>query len=164
MVRTFPFFSIFQLCCDNIKPYCEAQAICNYSIPPEKDDYGIPKENEASSAASEETEGRSSATTIPYSGSPLRLLPPPLFSRQIVPHIYKWVGTFLRDNQLRTVNSYKQNTMSIVSTTVDEETGLEKKRLINRNRWVPTGPAQASYSDQNVGDSLHQPGTSLALM
>ncbi|KLO18083.1 hypothetical protein SCHPADRAFT_136378 [Schizopora paradoxa] len=114
----------------------DVQAICNYTVPPEEEDYGIPKDFDTSTTAP----ASAASTELPsdpmqrQSGSHLRLLPPPLFSRQIVPHIY----------------NYKQNTMSIVSTTVDEETGAEKKRLVNKSRWVPTGPAQASYSDANV--------------
>ncbi len=46
--------------------------------------------------------------------------------------------------------SYKANTASIVATTVDEETGEEKKRLINRMRWKGFGPIAINYADKEV--------------
>jgi hypothetical protein len=36
------------------------------------------------------------------------------------------------------------------STTLDEETGEEKKRMINRMRWKGYGPASIMFSDENV--------------
>ena len=36
------------------------------------------------------------------------------------------------------------------STTIDEETGEEKKRMINRMRWKGYGPASIMFSDENV--------------
>jgi len=38
----------------------------------------------------------------------------------------------------------------MVSTTVDEETGEERKRLINRMRWKGYGPASIMFTDANV--------------
>ena len=38
----------------------------------------------------------------------------------------------------------------MVSTTVDEDTGEEKKRLINRMRWKGYGPASIMFGDANV--------------
>jgi hypothetical protein len=38
----------------------------------------------------------------------------------------------------------------MVSTTVDEETGEEKKRLINRMRWKGYGPASIMFTDPMV--------------
>ncbi|KAK0468020.1 RNA polymerase III transcription factor IIIC subunit-domain-containing protein [Desarmillaria tabescens] len=72
--------------------------------------------------------------------SNLRLFPPPIFSRQTIPQVY----------------NYKANTASIVSTTVDEETGEEKKRLINRMRWKGYGPATISFTDTTVPDKPPQ--------
>ena len=46
--------------------------------------------------------------------------------------------------------SLKANPSSIVSTTVDEMTGEEKKRLVNRFRWKGYGPATIMFSDANV--------------
>ncbi|KAL1666102.1 RNA polymerase III transcription factor IIIC subunit-domain-containing protein [Schizophyllum commune] len=72
--------------------------------------------------------------TSPTSG--LRMFPPPLFSRQAIPLMY----------------NLKANPSSIVSTTVDEMTGEEKKRLVNRFRWKGYGPATIMFSDANVPD------------
>lgn len=36
------------------------------------------------------------------------------------------------------------------SATLDEETGEEKKRMINRMRWKGYGPASIMFSDENV--------------
>ena len=38
----------------------------------------------------------------------------------------------------------------MVSTTVDEDTGEEKKRLINRMRWKGYGPASIMFTDASV--------------
>lgn len=38
----------------------------------------------------------------------------------------------------------------MVSTTIDEETGEEKKRMINRMRWKGYGPASIMFSDEHV--------------
>lgn len=45
----------------------------------------------------------------------------------------------------------------MVSTTVDEQTGEEKKRLINRMRWKGCGPASIMFSDANVCRRFHPP-------
>ena len=36
------------------------------------------------------------------------------------------------------------------STTLDEETGEEKIRMINRMRWKGYGPASIMFADENV--------------
>lgn len=38
----------------------------------------------------------------------------------------------------------------MVSTIVDEETGEEKKRMINRMRWKGYGPASIMFSETHV--------------
>lgn len=38
----------------------------------------------------------------------------------------------------------------MVSTSIDEETGEERKRLINRMRWKGYGPASIMFSDAQV--------------
>ncbi|KAF8974777.1 RNA polymerase III transcription factor IIIC subunit-domain-containing protein [Flammula alnicola] len=70
----------------------------------------------------------------------LRLFPPPLFSRQTIPQGY----------------NFKANTASMISTTVDEETGEERKRMINRMRWKGYGPASIMFSDIHVPDKPPQ--------
>lgn len=46
--------------------------------------------------------------------------------------------------------SFKANPVSVVATTIDEETGEEKKRLINKMRWQGYGPASILYSEKEV--------------
>jgi len=75
-------------------------------------------------------------TQGPKMKSNLRLFPPPLFSRQSIPQNY----------------NYKANPASIVTTVVDEETGEEKKRLINRMRWKGFGPISITFSEKGVPD------------
>ncbi|KAF9534434.1 RNA polymerase III transcription factor IIIC subunit-domain-containing protein [Crepidotus variabilis] len=64
----------------------------------------------------------------------LRLFPPPLFSRQTIPQGY----------------NYKGNPASIVTTAVDEQTGEERKRVINKMRWKGYGPASIMFTDGHV--------------
>ncbi|TFY72093.1 hypothetical protein EVG20_g894 [Dentipellis fragilis] len=66
--------------------------------------------------------------------SNLRLFPPPLFSRQTIPQNY----------------NYKANPVSVVATSVDEETGEEKKRLINKMRWKGYGPTSIMFTEKEV--------------
>lgn len=40
--------------------------------------------------------------------------------------------------------------MSVVTTAIDEKTGEEKKRLINKSRWKGYGPTTISFSDKSV--------------
>lgn len=46
--------------------------------------------------------------------------------------------------------SFKANPVSVVATSIDEETGEEKKRLINKMRWQGYGPASILYSEKEV--------------
>ncbi|KXN87859.1 Transcription factor tau subunit sfc1 [Leucoagaricus sp. SymC.cos] len=64
----------------------------------------------------------------------LRLFPPPVFSRQAIPQAY----------------NFRANTASVVTTVVDEETGEEKKRMINRMRWKGYGPAAIMFNDVEI--------------
>ena len=49
-----------------------------------------------------------------------------------------------------TSRSYKANTASVETIVVDEDTGEEKKRLINRMRWKGFGPIAVSYTEKSV--------------
>jgi general transcription factor 3C polypeptide 5 (transcription factor C subunit 1) len=40
--------------------------------------------------------------------------------------------------------------MSVETTVIDEKTGQEKKRLINKSRWKGFGPATISFSEKTV--------------
>lgn len=46
--------------------------------------------------------------------------------------------------------SFKSNSTSILSTSIDEETGEERKRLINKMRWKGYGPVTISFADNVV--------------
>lgn len=48
--------------------------------------------------------------------------------------------------------SYKANPASVLTTVVDEDTGEEKKRLINRMRWKGFGPIAINFSEKGVPD------------
>jgi hypothetical protein len=40
--------------------------------------------------------------------------------------------------------------MSVLTTVVDEKTGEEKKRLINKARWKGYGPTSVSFVEKGV--------------
>ena len=40
--------------------------------------------------------------------------------------------------------------MSVPTTVVDEKTGEEKKRLINKARWKGYGPTSVSFAEKGV--------------
>jgi hypothetical protein len=50
--------------------------------------------------------------------------------------------------------SFKANPMSTVTTFVDEKTGEEKERLINKGRWKGFGPTSVSFAEKGVGESF----------
>ncbi|CDO74112.1 hypothetical protein BN946_scf185043.g162 [Trametes cinnabarina] len=123
----------------SLRRHGTVDSILRYHIPPEKEDYTV---TEADPAAMDidpqllgegELAGPSPPTKI---RSNLRLFTPPLFSRQGVPQNY----------------NYKANPASVETIVVDEETGKEKKRLINRMRWKGFGPIAISYADKGVPD------------
>ncbi|ETW84234.1 hypothetical protein HETIRDRAFT_123874 [Heterobasidion irregulare TC 32-1] len=107
----------------------DVDAIRQYTIPEEREDYVVAKDPTAMEIDPELTGGAPQATK-----SNLRLFPPPLFSRQSIPQNY----------------SFKSNPMSVVTTIIDEETGDEKKRLINKMRWKGFGPASIMFSEKEV--------------
>jgi uracil phosphoribosyltransferase len=57
------------------------------------------------------------------------------------------------------VASFKANPASVISITVDEETGEERKRYINRMRWKGYGPVSIFFTDPVVctGSSILTP-------
>ncbi|OJA20879.1 hypothetical protein AZE42_00865 [Rhizopogon vesiculosus] len=108
----------------------DVDAIQQFSFSEETEDYVVAASThppELDPALAEQSE-QSSETR-----SNLRLFPPPLFSRQNVPQNYK-----------------RANPASIVTSVINEETGEERKRLINKGRWKGHGPTTISYSDPNV--------------
>ncbi|KAG2152028.1 RNA polymerase III transcription factor IIIC subunit-domain-containing protein [Suillus cothurnatus] len=109
----------------------DVDAIRQYSVPEEKEDYVVPASThppELDPALAEQNEQTFG------SRSNLRLFPPPLFSRQNVPQNY----------------NFKANPASIVTTLVNEESGEERKRLINKGRWKGHGPVTIAFGDPNV--------------
>ncbi|KAJ7591219.1 RNA polymerase III transcription factor IIIC subunit-domain-containing protein [Mycena floridula] len=131
----------------------DVDSICTFRIPPEKADYMLPATSTPHASVPDQDFvmnldpqllDQSSlpmsvvppATEIPSMRSNLRLFPPPIFSRQNISLAY----------------NFKSNPTSMVSSTIDEETGEEKKRLINKMRWKGYGPATISFSDANVPD------------
>ncbi|KAI0721934.1 RNA polymerase III transcription factor IIIC subunit-domain-containing protein [Cerioporus squamosus] len=115
----------------------DVDGILRYHIPPEKEDYTV---SEADPAAMDIDPQLLGDGEVPAGGvrtrSNLRLFPPPLFSRQGIPQNY----------------NYKANTASVETIVVDDDTGEEKKRLINRMRWKGFGPISVSYAEKNVPD------------
>ena len=60
---------------------------------------------------------------------------------------YSWRSFFL-------LLSFKPNPNSSVTTFVDEKTGEEKERLINKGRWKGFGPTSVSFFEKAVGEPL----------
>ncbi|KAI6130498.1 RNA polymerase III transcription factor IIIC subunit-domain-containing protein [Pisolithus croceorrhizus] len=106
----------------------DVDAVGRYTIPDEKEDYSL------SLGGSNRAEIDPQLTDQTLSRSNLRLFPPPLFSRQGIPQNY----------------NFKANPASMVAAIADEDTGQERKRLINKGRWKGYGPATISFSDSNV--------------
>ncbi|KAF7331916.1 hypothetical protein MKEN_00071900 [Mycena kentingensis (nom. inval.)] len=122
----------------------DVDAIRSYTIPPEKADYMVP----ATQDTSLDTNIDPALTGVPQPEpnpeqpmrSNLRLFPPPLFSRQGFPQSYQ----------------FKANPASIETSVVNEETGEERKRLINKMRWKGYGPAAITFTDRLVPEKPPQ--------
>ncbi|KAI0734983.1 RNA polymerase III transcription factor IIIC subunit-domain-containing protein [Fomitopsis betulina] len=112
----------------------DVDGIMSYHVSEEKEDYIVPQDPDAMEIDPQLTGVDKS--TGPKMKSNLRLFTPPLFGRQPIPQNY----------------NYKSNPASVVTTVVDEETGEEKKRLINRMRWKGYGPISISFFDPGVPD------------
>ncbi|KAI0637731.1 RNA polymerase III transcription factor IIIC subunit-domain-containing protein [Trametes polyzona] len=121
----------------------DVDGILRYHIPPEDENYTVTEADPSAMDIDPQLLGEGEAATSgtdPKIRSNLRLFPPPLFSRQCVPQNY----------------NYKANTASIQTIVVDEDTGEEKKRLINRTRWKGFGPIAISYDHKGVPDKPSQ--------
>ncbi|KIJ70265.1 hypothetical protein HYDPIDRAFT_78440 [Hydnomerulius pinastri MD-312] len=110
-------------------------AIRQYTIPEEKEDYVVPAAIVSPEIDPELAEQSGQATSATRSN--LRLFPPPLFSRQGIPQNY----------------NFKSNPASMVTAVIDEETGEERKRLINRGRWKGYGPATITFADPTIPEN-----------
>lgn len=106
-------------------------AIRRYTIPDEKEAYSLSPGGSIHPGLDPQLTEEIDQT---LSRSNLRLFPPSLFSRQGIPQNY----------------NFKANPASMVTTSVDEDTGRERKRLINKGRWKGYGPATVSFGDSSV--------------
>jgi general transcription factor 3C polypeptide 5 (transcription factor C subunit 1) len=84
--------------------------------------------------------------------STMRAFPPPLFSRINIPQQYKWADLLFSPKYqgAKFPSSFKANPNSRIVTVVDEATGAEKKRYVNKDRWKGYGPVTTMYSDSGV--------------
>ncbi|KAH9853850.1 RNA polymerase III transcription factor IIIC subunit-domain-containing protein [Lenzites betulinus] len=117
----------------------DVDGILRYHIPPEKEDYTVTEADPLAMDIDPQLLGEGEAATSSVNTktrSNLRLFTPPLFSRQGVPQNY----------------NYKANPASVETIVVDEDTGEETKRLVNRMRWKGYGPISISYADKGVPD------------
>ena len=120
--------------------------ILQYAIPEEKEEYVVAAKPDAM-----DIDIDPALATVPQEPrSNLRLPPPPLFSRQTIPQIYKLRSIYSLYDKRLTVNSYKKNPASVETSFTDQETGEEKKRLINRMRWKGFGPTAINFADLAV--------------
>jgi len=111
----------------------DVDEIRRYSILEEKEDYVVP-EDPSEMIIDPQLSGEAPQEEPAAMKSNLRLFPPPLFSRQNVPQHY----------------NFKANPASVVATVMNEETGVETKRLVNRMRWKGYGPTSILFSDSGV--------------
>ncbi|KAF8592376.1 hypothetical protein K439DRAFT_1655910 [Ramaria rubella] len=112
----------------------DARAIKEFRFGVEKEEYSVSDVSIPTLDPVLLQEGQSSTLRNPESFSNLRLMPPPVFSRQGIPQMY----------------NFKQNPMAIVDISVDEATGQEKKRYINRFRWKSWSVVPISMSEKEV--------------
>ena len=140
------------------------EGIRGYRFPQETEDYTIDDPSAMDVDIDPQLVGRSHPEAQHSTQrSNLRLFPPPIFSRQGIPQNYKYVSPptqcffFCFAYVLRIVVryfSFKANPMSTVTTFVDETTGEEKERLINKGRWKGFGPTSVSFAEKGVGESF----------
>ncbi|EIN10874.1 hypothetical protein PUNSTDRAFT_119730 [Punctularia strigosozonata HHB-11173 SS5] len=119
--------------------HLEVDAIKTFRMPGEEEDYAVPVHSFPTIDPNLcHTEKDVAAKSL---RSNMRLFPPPSWSRQQIPQLY----------------NYKSNPASAVITSVNDETGEEKSRLINQMRWKGLGPTSISFSDADI--PLHPPVT-----
>jgi general transcription factor 3C polypeptide 5 (transcription factor C subunit 1) len=134
------------------------EGIKAFKVPVEKEDYLVPADPSAMEVDADiDPQLRSDGTNAEAGPSQskmrsnLRLFPPPMFSRQSLPLNYKSVGLRPLSRGISLIlHSYKANVASFPVTVVNEETGEEKTRLVNRMKWKGLSSATISYVDQTV--------------
>ncbi|KAI0053086.1 hypothetical protein FA95DRAFT_1579753 [Auriscalpium vulgare] len=111
----------------------DVDTIRNFRIAQEKEDY-IVQEGSGELSLDIDPQLMTDSEAVSNPRSNLRLFPPPLFSRQTIAQNY----------------NFKANPMSVPTTVVNEETGEETKRLINRMRWKGVGPTSIMFAERGV--------------
>ncbi|KAF8341420.1 RNA polymerase III transcription factor IIIC subunit-domain-containing protein [Cantharellus anzutake] len=99
----------------------DARQFQGFTFEPELEDYVVQEPPSGKEYVEGITEPESPSKWP--SRSNLRLMPPPILSRQTIPQVY----------------NYKANPTSIVQTFTDKKTGLEKQRLLNKRRYSGVG-------------------------
>ena len=124
--------------------------IRNFVIPEEKEDYTALRDPDAM-VIDPELSGEPSTAAVEMK-STMRAFPPPLFSRINIPQQYKWANSLFspKYQSAKFPSSFKANPNSRVVTVVDEATGAEKKRYVNKDRWKGYGPVTTMYSESGV--------------
>ncbi|KDQ20732.1 hypothetical protein BOTBODRAFT_317063 [Botryobasidium botryosum FD-172 SS1] len=117
----------------------DARAIQAFRFAPEKEDYtAYERRSDANDLSWDPEAAPNEDGLCPKSN--LRLLPPPLFSRQGIQQNY----------------DYSANVASIVQTIVDEQTGEQKDRLINKHRFKGLSAICIMYEDREVPQTAPQ--------
>jgi len=143
------------------------EGIRGYQFPSEKEDYTTDDPSSMDVDIDPQLVGRAHPEAQHSTQrSNLRLFPPPIFSRQGIPQNYKcvhslldwyaqWCLVLLTFHGRDSASSFKPNPMSTATIVVDEKTGEEKERLINKGRWKGYGPTSVSFSEKGVGASSY---------
>ncbi|KAI9508648.1 RNA polymerase III transcription factor IIIC subunit-domain-containing protein [Russula earlei] len=117
----------------------DVEGIRGYRFPQETEDYSVDDPSAMDVDSDPPLVGRSDPEAQHSTQrSNLRLFPPPIFSRQGISQNY----------------NFKANPMSTPTTVVNENTGEEKTRLINKARWKGYGPTSVSFAEKGVGGSF----------
>lgn len=136
------------------------EGIRAYRLPQEMEDYTIDDPSAMDVDIDPQLVGRTQPDAQHSTQrSNLRLFPPPIFSRQGISQNYKYVAPGPSNTLIYVSSSavvvryfsFKANPMSTVTTVVDEKTGEEKERLINKGRWKGFGPTSITFSEKAVG-------------
>jgi general transcription factor 3C polypeptide 5 (transcription factor C subunit 1) len=151
-IRSFLFIELSDVSVEGIRAY---------RLPQETEDYTIDDPSAMDVDIDPQLVGRAQPEAQHSTQrSNLRLFPPPIFSRQGISQNYKYVAPDLSNTLIHVYVSsmvmvryfsFKANPMSTVTTVVDEKTGEEKERLINKGRWKGFGPTSITFSEKAVG-------------
>ncbi|KAF8316858.1 hypothetical protein DL93DRAFT_2077675 [Clavulina sp. PMI_390] len=137
----------------------DARAMQNFTFEPEQEDYyldpdlgGVEPPNDGAEMDVDEPPNTDAIKNTPKQKQPdkeedrtgprsnLRLFPPPVFSRQALPHPY----------------NYKPNPVSIVQTVTDEVTGEEKQRMVNKHSLKAEVMHVLSADDEGIVETASE--------